>query len=630
MNAPRVSFPALQVLALAVCVLGVLGTGMPLSAAEAPAKVAAPAMTATTATTSAKAAQEDGKDAKVTVGHNDIGHESATFKFKEVPSPVKTKATTKAKITIVDGEKDENSGGVEVLNDGKLPSDEDEPASNFFFNAGTEGGRILLDLGSVIRVTQVNTYSWHTDTRAPQVYTLYAADGAASDLNLKPAKDVDPSKVGWKLIAKVDTRPKTGEPGGQYGVSISGPHGSLGQFRYLLIAASRTESDDGFGNTFFSEINVIDANEVIEAPAAPTDKPTEKSPAEPKAGRTANDINADWNRASRDLKNVMASPADLIDPAKRQVLAPKVLPLLKAMVPLLAERAAGKAQSPGGIADDTIRVQACLSCLGDADTIKDLASLAADTDSPASLRARLTQNLAAWWQAAKDEKAQEKVLGDMQKLATASPANGRIYYVLMTMKDIGAATPALSDKAEGIVADTLTGGETSFIKATRAGRIMQEQTMNKPIEFSGKTVDDKEFSTREYKGKVILVDFWATWCHPCVEENPRVKALYAKYHDKGLEIVGISCDSDGAKLATYVKTENIPWVQMWDKKAQTGGDSWHPIATKWGILSIPRMFLIDRNGNLRTVEARANMEEMIPKLLEEKAAEKAAPTGTGR
>ena len=257
MNAPRASFSLLQVLGVAACALGILGSGAALRAVDGPATATAPATTV-----------------KVDVGHNEIGKESAEFKFKEVPTPAKTNAASHAKITIVDGDRDENGGEVEVLNDGKLPGEQDEPTSNFFFNAGTEGGRILIDLGSIISVKQVNTYSWHTDSRAPQVYTLYAADGTAAGFNAKPAKDVDPVKAGWKELAKVDTRPKTGEPGGQYGVSISDTRGALGKYRYLLIAASRTESDDDFGNTFFSEITVIDASELLSPPAtAPADKP---------------------------------------------------------------------------------------------------------------------------------------------------------------------------------------------------------------------------------------------------------------------------------------------------------------------------------------------------------------------
>ncbi len=344
--------------------------------------------------------------------------------------------------------------------------------------------------------------------------------------------------------------------------------------------------------------------------------------------RTAGQVRAEWDRALRDLKQIMPDSAELLDASKRQVLAPQVLPVLKTMSALLPEMAAGKPQFPGEVANDTIRVQACLAYLGDADTIKKLQSLAADTDNPASLHAHLAQELAAWWQAAHDEKAQEKTLGEMQKLATATPANGRLFFVLMTMRDIGAASPDLADRAEAIVANTLTGGDAPFIKDIHAGHILQRATMNNPVEFAGPTVDGKDFSTTQYKGKVVLIDFWATWCHPCVAEIPRIKALYAKYHDQGLEVVGVSCDPDGAKLADYVKKNDMPWVQMWDKKAQVNDndDSWHPIAKKWGILSIPAMFLIDRNGCLRTVEARANMEEMIPKLLAEKPSEKTPAT----
>ena len=551
-------------------------------------------------------------EVKVEVGHNEGEKATAEFKFKEVPSPVKNKATTAAKLSIIAGDQDGNGGGVEVLNDNDLPSEEDEPAANFFFNAGTDGGRILIDLGASISVKQVNTYSWHSDARAPQVYVLYAADGAAEGFNAKPAKDVDPAKAGWKLIAKVDTRPKAGEPGGQYGVSISDTTGALGKYRYFLIAASRTSAEDGFSNTFYSEINIIDANEVIAAPVATTG---------PSKAVVKATLRTDWGRVSRDLSKIMPSPAVLLDPTKRQEIAPKVLPVLKSMVPILADLAAAKAQNPGMIADDTIRVQACLSYLGDAETIKSLETVAAGDDKTAAARAKLAQDLAAWWQAGKDEKAQGKILAEVQKLATAAPADGRIFFTLMAMKEIGAATAELSDQAEGIVADTLTGEDSSFVRDVYHGRVKQKAAMNKPIEFAGKTNDDKDFSTKEYKGKVVLIDFWATWCGPCVAENPRVKALYAKYHDKGLEIVGISCDGEGDKLTAYIKKQSIPWVQMWDKKAQAGtDDSWHPIAKSWGVLSIPQMFLIDKEGNLRTVEARENMEEMIPKLLEEKAA----------
>src|SRR6267378_3127876 len=147
---------------------------------------------------------------KITVDHNPNEQATPEFKFKNVPSPTATNAAAKAKFTIVSGEKDSNGGDVEKLNDGKLPTEQDQPEENFFFDAGTEGGRLLVDLGSVIAIKQVNTYSWHPNTRGPQVYKLYVSDGTAEGFNAKPEKGSDPAKCGWKLITKVNTKPKDG------------------------------------------------------------------------------------------------------------------------------------------------------------------------------------------------------------------------------------------------------------------------------------------------------------------------------------------------------------------------------------------------------------------------------------
>jgi hypothetical protein len=197
-------------------------------------------------------------ETKIVVDYNDNDHATASFKFKTVPAPARTNAASKATFTIVDGEHDENGGDLDVLHDGKLPTEEDQPSENFFFNAGTQGGRLLVDLGSPLELKQVNTYSWHPNTRGPQVYKLYASDGQGGDFNAKPKRENDPLKCGWTLIAKVDTRPKTGDGGGQYGVSISDTDGAIGKYRYLLFDMAVTETDDGFGNTFYSEIVVLD------------------------------------------------------------------------------------------------------------------------------------------------------------------------------------------------------------------------------------------------------------------------------------------------------------------------------------------------------------------------------------
>jgi hypothetical protein len=192
---------------------------------------------------------------KVSVEHLAPG--TPSFTFQNVPSASRDDAATHAKVAVVVGRPDTNAAPVASLVDGKLPGGEDEPGANFFFGAGTDGGRIRIDLGEVIEVAQVNSYSWHRDSRGPQVYNLYASDGTDPKFNASPDEKTHPANVGWKLIAEIDTRPKDGKPGGQYGVSISDPSGSLGKCRYLLIDTVPTEYEDPFGNTFFSEFDVI-------------------------------------------------------------------------------------------------------------------------------------------------------------------------------------------------------------------------------------------------------------------------------------------------------------------------------------------------------------------------------------
>lgn len=202
---------------------------------------------------------------------------TARFKFKTVPPPVKSDAAAKATFTIVDGGRDANGGDIASLHDGKLPTDEDQPVANFFFRQGADGGRIRIDLGTNTPIRQVNTYSWHANTRGPQVYQLYMSDGATAGFNAAPKRGTNPESCGWKLIAKVDTRPKEGPDGGQHGVSISDSDGNIGLYRYLLFDISRTESRDPFGNTFYSEIDVVDPNVPVIVATSEDPKPIVKT-----------------------------------------------------------------------------------------------------------------------------------------------------------------------------------------------------------------------------------------------------------------------------------------------------------------------------------------------------------------
>lgn len=192
-------------------------------------------------------------DATVTFDQNTNDVANRSFKFKNIASPVKDDAASNAKLTLIDGELDQGGADLSALIDGRLPRDEDEPAANTFFRAGSSGGRFRMDLGSSIDITRVNTYSWHPSTRGPQLYKLYAADGSDPKFNPDPKRGVDPASFGWKLIALVSTLSDSGEEGGQYAASVS----NVGKHRYLLFDCYVTELHDNWGNTFYSEIDVI-------------------------------------------------------------------------------------------------------------------------------------------------------------------------------------------------------------------------------------------------------------------------------------------------------------------------------------------------------------------------------------
>jgi hypothetical protein len=198
-------------------------------------------------------------DAKITIDHNANNVATRDFKFKAVPSPVKDDAAARATLVLVDGEIDGNGADLVAVTDGALPSDQDEPSANFFFTAGSSGGRFRLDFGHVIDVSQVNSYSWHHNSRGPQVYKLYGSEGTDPKFKADPNRSVDPTTVGWSLIASVNTSSSNGLEGGQYGVGINSPSGSLGRYRHLMFDCFVTETNDDWGNTFYSEIDVIEA-----------------------------------------------------------------------------------------------------------------------------------------------------------------------------------------------------------------------------------------------------------------------------------------------------------------------------------------------------------------------------------
>jgi peroxiredoxin len=158
----------------------------------------------------------------------------------------------------------------------------------------------------------------------------------------------------------------------------------------------------------------------------------------------------------------------------------------------------------------------------------------------------------------------------------------------------------------------LSASDIPDLAALGKGQLAIQQLRTSPMEMKFTALDGREVDLAKLRGKVVLIDFWATWCVPCVKQLPNVKAAYDKYHDRGFEVIGISSDrpADLAKLKKFIADQNLPWPQYFNDK---GGRN--PYAARYDIRSIPATFLLDRAGLLVTTETHdEHLEAALAKL----------------
>lgn len=208
-----------------------------------------------------------------------------------------------------------------------------------------------------------------------------------------------------------------------------------------------------------------------------------------------------------------------------------------------------------------------------------------------------------------DASTAQPVVDEFLKVAPKDP---RAAMLLGAVAE-GTTDAAKRDALEArVLKDYPDSGAAGQIKGARK----QREAVGKPFELEfTDAIKGETVSIKGLKGKVVVVDFWATWCGPCVAEMPKMKKLYAEYKDKGVEFIGVSLDQPKEKggldkLKDFVAKNEIAWPQYYQ------GNFWQSEFSKgWGINSIPCVFIVDADGKLYSTEARGKLETLIPELL---------------
>lgn len=241
----------------------------------------------------------------------------------------------------------------------------------------------------------------------------------------------------------------------------------------------------------------------------------------------------------------------------------------------------------------------------------ELESIANDTAAPGNIRADaglvLLQIASMDFDRQRTEAAARSLSAAINKFLETHPDDARVSALRLT--EAQALEEFDPNRASTIYQEVATDQDPEISGAAQTGLEMLAMR-SKPLDLSFTALDGSKVDLAKLRGKVVLVDFWATWCPPCVEEVPELVETYEKFHDKGFEIVGISLDKDKSALEKFLKENKMTWPQYFD-----GGGWENKFAQRFKIQSVPTMWLLDREGKLADPAPRGRLEKAIEAAL---------------
>jgi thiol-disulfide isomerase/thioredoxin len=142
------------------------------------------------------------------------------------------------------------------------------------------------------------------------------------------------------------------------------------------------------------------------------------------------------------------------------------------------------------------------------------------------------------------------------------------------------------------------------LAAAASAQLIKARIIGKPLNLQFTAVDGSSVDLSAMRGKVVLIDFWASWCPDCIRETPAVRGVYQRYKDNGFDVIGISLDKDQQAMSNYLAKKLIPWPQYFD------GRGWgNDFAARFGVRAIPELWLINQRGEVVATDISADQLE---------------------